>query len=293
MVAVGATLLEAFGWMTYVFGGLLLLTAMRMMVVNHDNLEPNRGFAVRLVARFVPVTEGLRGEKFFVTEGGTRYATPLFTVLLMVESTDLLFAVDSIPAVFAVTEDPFIVYTSNVFAILGLRSLYFVLAAALARFRYLKFSLAFILAYVGVKMILAHHHPIPTVASLAVIAGILLVGVAASLLHGHRDPAALVSPVVDEIEDLVRYTVKRARRTVILVLGTTVILFGVALLVLPGPGLLIIFFGISILASEFIWARRLLRRVKRDALKLGKASLETLGLGGEPTERPGSDRERP
>ena len=281
MIIAGTALINRFSWMVYVFGGLLLATAVKMLVARHDNLAVERNPLVRLTRRFYPVSEAMEGGRFFVRVDGRRAVTPLFLALVMIESTDVLFAVDSIPAIFAVTRDPFIVFTSNVFAILGLRSLYFVLAAALERFRYLKFSLAFILAFVGVKMILAHHHPIPTFVSLAVIAGILAVGMIASLLYGHRDPAALVSPVADDLEDLVRYTVKRARRTVILLVGSTVILIGVALLVLPGPGMVVIVLGLSLLATEFIWARRLLRRVKRDALKLGKASLETLGLAGE------------
>lgn len=281
MILAGTALINRFTWMVYVFGGLLLVTAVRMLVARHDNLSVERNPLVRLTRRFYPVSDEMEGGRFFTRIDGRRAVTPLFLALVMIESTDVLFAVDSIPAIFAVTRDPFIVFTSNVFAILGLRSLYFVLAAALERFRYLKFSLAFILAFVGVKMVLAHHHPIPTVVSLAVIAGILVVGVAASLLHGHRDPAALVSPLADDIEDLVRYTVKRARRTVILVVGTTVILIGVALLVLPGPGMVVIVIGLSLLATEFIWARRLLRRVKHDALRLGRASLKTLGLAGE------------
>ncbi len=281
MIVAGVALINRFSWMIYVFGGLLLVTAVKMLVARHDNLATESNPLVRLTRRFYPVTDDIESGRFFTRVDGRKAVTPLFLALMVIESTDILFAVDSIPAIFAVTRDPFIIFTSNVFAILGLRSLYFVLAAALERFRYLKMSLAFILAFVGVKMILAHHHPIPTFVSLTVIAGILLVGVAASMLHGHRDPAALVSPVVNEMEQILRLTVQRVKRMVILVVGSTVILLGAALLVLPGPGLLVIFFGIAILATEFFWARRLLRRVRRETSRLAEKSKRTLGMGND------------
>jgi tellurite resistance protein TerC len=262
MIAVGATLLEAFGWMTYVFGGLLLLTAMRMMVVHHDNLEPDRGLAVRMLARLMPVTSELHGEKFFVVRDGVRYATPLFTVLLMVESTDLLFAVDSIPAVFAVTEDPFIVYTSNVFAILGLRSLYFALAPLLQYFRYLRPSLVLILAFVGVKMLLGHQVHIPISASLAVIGGILVTGVLASVVVPIEPSPPLRSPVEGEMKRLLRLSRRIAERTVALVVGGTIVAFGTLALVIPGLGTLIITLGLSVLATQYMWAKRFLAKAR-------------------------------
>ncbi len=183
MIGAGAVLIARFYWTTYVFGGLLLVTAARMLLVSHENLEPDRSPLIRIARRFYPVTVGTRAERFFVHEEGRWAMTPLFLVLLMVEGTDLLFAVDSIPAIFAVTSDPFLVYTSNVFAILGLRSLYFALAPLLAYFRFLKASLVFVLGFVGVKMLLAHHHPVPVTVSLPVIIGILGVGVLASVLY--------------------------------------------------------------------------------------------------------------
>lgn len=278
MIIAGVALINRFSWMVYVLGALLLVTAVKMLVARHDNLDSERNPLVRLARRFYPVSDDTESGRFFTRVDGHRIITPLLLALLVIESTDVLFAVDSIPAIFAVTRDPFIIFTSNVFAILGLRSLYFVLASALERFRYLKMSLAFILAFVGVKMILAHQHPIPTMISLAVIAGILVVGVIASVLHGHRDTAALVSPVADELEEVLRLTIRRAKRVVILVVGTTVIAFGAALLVLPGPGLLFIALGLSILASEFIWSRRFLRRVRHETTRLAKTSRESLGM---------------
>jgi tellurite resistance protein TerC len=180
MIALGAALIARFDWIVYVFGGILILTAVRMLTVGQEEIEPEKNWLIRLARRFYPVTHEFRKDHFFVQHHGRRTATPLFLVLLMVESTDVLFAVDSIPAIFAVTQDPFLVFTSNVFAILGLRSLYFAIAPLMDRFRYLKLSLVFILAFVGVKMILSHYEPIPTAVSLSVIVGILSVGILAS-----------------------------------------------------------------------------------------------------------------
>lgn len=187
MIGLGAALIRSFSWMTYVFGAILLLTALRLLLSRDEKIEPERNPLVRLARRIFPMSERMHGDRFFIREGGRRVATPLLIVLLVVESTDVLFAVDSIPAIFAITSEPFIVFTSNVFAVLGLRALYFVLAGIIDRFRYLKLSLVVVLAYVGVKMLLAHSHPIPTLISLGVIAGILTTGVVASIIANRRE----------------------------------------------------------------------------------------------------------
>lgn len=181
-ILAGAALLERFHWIIYLFGAFLVLTGIKMAFAPEHGLEPEKNPVVRLVRRMMPVTADFRGASFFVREGGRRAATPLFLVLVMVEFTDLVFAVDSIPAIFAVTRDPFLVYTSNVFAILGLRSLYFLLAGVMHKFEYLKLGLAAILVFVGAKMALVDWVKIPAGISLGVIAAILAVAVAASLL---------------------------------------------------------------------------------------------------------------
>jgi TerC family integral membrane protein len=182
LIAVGAALLSRFHWMMYLFGGFLLLTGIKLMIQKGDGVHPERNPVVRLFRNIWPVTDGYAESRFFVKrEDGRRWATPLFLVLLTVEFTDLIFALDSIPAIFAVTADPFIVYTSNVFAILGLRSLYFALAGVMSLFHYLKFGLAAILGFVGLKMVLADVFPIPIGVSLAVVGFILLVSIALSL----------------------------------------------------------------------------------------------------------------
>ncbi len=195
MIGFGVALINSFDWMIYAFGALLIYTAVRMLLLRQETVEPGGNTLIRIAHRWLPFTEHFHGRHFFVRIDGQRVATPLFLALLMVESSDVMFAVDSIPAVFAVTRDPFIVFTSNIFAILGLRSLYFVLAGYMARFRYLKHSLVFVLAYVGGKMMLSNHYHIPAGVSLGIIIGILLVGVIASITGSGKDPVPLKSPM--------------------------------------------------------------------------------------------------
>jgi tellurite resistance protein TerC len=265
MIATGSVLFERFDWIVYVFGILLILSAVRMLAMSHESLEPDRNPLVRIARRYFPVTDQFDGSHFFTHIDGRHVATPLFLALVLVESSDVVFALDSIPAIFAVTSEPFIVFTSNIFAILGLRSLYFALAGLMHRFRYLKISLVFLLAYVGVKMLLVHHYPIPNGTSLAIIGGILSVGVIASAIASHRDTTPLRSPLPARLISLAALTLLQARRTVILVLGSSVLLVGIALIVLPGPAVLVIPMGLSILAVELAWARRWLKRIQRAA----------------------------
>jgi tellurite resistance protein TerC len=180
----GIELIERFHWMVYVFGGILIFTGIKMAFGGDEEIEPEKNFLVRIVRRFVPVTKRIRDDRFFIQRQGIRAATPLFIALLVVESSDVIFAVDSIPAVLAVTRDPFIVYTSNVFAIMGLRSLYYLLANVMEMFAYLKLGVSFILAFVGIKMLLANLYPIPTIFSLGVIVGVLAISIAVSVMFG-------------------------------------------------------------------------------------------------------------
>lgn len=183
LIAVGAALIENFAWVIYVFGAFLIITGIRMALQKEHGIDPERNPAVRAAKKLFAVTPDYHGEKFFVILDGIRHATPLFVVLLIIEFTDLIFAVDSIPAIFAVTTDPFIVYTSNVFAILGLRSLYFALAGIIHKFHYLKLGLSVVLIFVGAKMLLAHTAwKIPIGWALGGVLVILLLSVLASLL---------------------------------------------------------------------------------------------------------------
>src|SRR5215467_2181246 len=183
MIALGVVLLETFHWVIYLFGAFLLFTGIRMCFHKEAEVHPERNPLLKLVRRIVPVTHDYEGDRFIVRRAGQVLATPLLLVLLVIETTDLIFALDSIPAIFAVTQDPFLVYTSNIFAILGLRSLYFVFAHAMGRFNYLKLGLAVVLSFVGAKMILTGIYHIPTALSLAVIAVILASAIVASVVR--------------------------------------------------------------------------------------------------------------
>ncbi len=183
MIALGAALITKFAWIIYVFGAFLIITGIKMIFKREEQIHPENNPLVKWFKKFMPVTGEYRADKFFVRENGIRYATPLFVVLLFVEFSDIMFAVDSIPAIFAVTKDPFIVYTSNIFAILGLRSLYFALAGVLDKFHYLKIGLGVVLTFVGVKMLLGHTAwKIDTHLSLGVIITILAGSIVASLM---------------------------------------------------------------------------------------------------------------
>jgi len=185
-IATGSALLSNFHWMIYVFGGFLVVTGIKMFLQGDEKLEPEKNPVVRLFQRMMPVTHDYHGQSFFITKDGKRHATLMMVVLIVVETTDVIFAVDSIPAIFAITTDPFIVYTSNVFAILGLRALYFMLAGVMEMFVYLKVGLSFVLVFVGIKMISVDFYKIPIGVSLGVIGGILLLSVLASLLSQRR-----------------------------------------------------------------------------------------------------------
>jgi len=186
LIAVGAALLKEFHWIIYIFGGFLIFTGIRMAFHQNEELHPEQNPLVKLLRKVMPVTENYEDDKFFLRRAGKLFATPLFLVLVLIESTDLIFAVDSIPAIFAVTQETFIVYTSNVFAILGLRSLYFLLAGVVDKFHYLKLGLSVVLVFVGIKMAIVDLYKIPVGVSLGAIATILATSIVASLIRSQR-----------------------------------------------------------------------------------------------------------
>jgi tellurite resistance protein TerC len=192
MIAAGAVLIAEFHWIIYVFGAFLVFTGVRMALQKAHAIDAAKNPVIRLVRRFVPVSDQYHGQKFWVrADVGGRLrlvATPLLVVLVLVETTDLIFAVDSIPAIFAITQDPFIVYTSNVFAILGLRALYFLLAGVIHRFHYLKLGLSVVLVFVGAKMLLTDIYKVPVGVSLGVIALVLSTAIVASLVVPRKAP---------------------------------------------------------------------------------------------------------
>ena len=267
MIAAGTALLARFDWILYVFGALLLYTAVKIAFVGEEKPHPEKNLLVRMARRVFNVTTDLHGTRFVIKREGKYHVTLLFIVLLVVESSDVIFAVDSIPAVIAVTRDPFLVFTSNIFAILGLRSLYFALAGMVEQFRYLKPSLVVLLAFVGVKLIIEHFYKIPTSVSLLVVLGILSVGVVASLIDLRRNPAMRrqVVGMAQAAEGMAAMTFRHAKRIAVLFIGSTVLVVGLALLFLPGPAFIVIPVGLAILATEFVWAQRILNRIKKEA----------------------------
>ncbi len=194
LIAVGVALIESFHWIIYLFGAFLIFTGIRMGFHKEIEVHPENDLLLKFIRRFVPVTENYEHDRFFVRRAGQVMVTPLLLVLLVIDTTDLIFAVDSIPAVFAVTRDPFLVYTSNIFAILGLRSLYFVLAGIMEKFYYLKLGLSVILTFVGVKMVLADVFSLPTALSLVVIAVVLTIAIVASIVRTRHQAAKTREP---------------------------------------------------------------------------------------------------
>lgn len=184
-ILLGVGLMRRFEWLAYVFGAMLVYSGIKLFTQKDMDIQPERNPVLRVFRRFVPVTPDYEGNKFFVRQPRL-LATPLLVVLLVVETTDLIFAVDSIPAILAITLNAFVVYTSNVFAILGLRSMYFALAGMMDLFHYLHYGLSIVLIFVGIKMILGHHVHIPTVVALGVVAGVLTISVLASVLHPQK-----------------------------------------------------------------------------------------------------------
>lgn len=187
LIAAGATLLASFDWIFFIFGGFLVFSGIRIALHDESKADPTRNPVVRIFKRFVPTTDDYDGQKFFTRRNGKLLATPLLTVLVAVEATDLIFAVDSIPAIFAVTDEPFIVFTANALAILGLRSLYFALSGIMHKFVYLKYGLAIILVFVGIKMLMKDIYHMPGLLSLAVVLVVLVGSAAASLLSTRGD----------------------------------------------------------------------------------------------------------
>lgn len=188
-IALGVGLIQKFHWIIYGFGALLIYSGIRLFLQQEAEVHPEKNPVLRLFRKLVPVTEDYHGDRFFVRKSTRRYATPLLVVLIVVETTDLIFAVDSIPAILAITLNAFIVYTSNVFAILGLRSMYFALAGMMEMFHYLHYGLSLILIFVGTKMLVSHYYEIPTEIALSIVAGILLASVLASKVHPRKQPA--------------------------------------------------------------------------------------------------------
>ena len=204
-ITAGSALIASAAWVLYIFGAFLILTGLRMLRQRNEHIDMSQSKTLRLFRRFVPTTDEYHGQRFWIRRNGVLLATPLLAVLVIVEVTDIIFAVDSIPAIFAVTQEPFLVFASNAFAILGLRAMYFLLADLMHRFVYLKLGLSFVLVWVGIKMIVSHAWvTIPTLLSLGIVVAIITASVVASLLATRSRPdEAAADAAAEEAGDAV------------------------------------------------------------------------------------------
>lgn len=291
LILLGAQLMEWAEWLKYVFGVLLLLAAAKMMMIRFDRIEGQQGFVTRLLGKFSRVSQTYDGARFFTRVEGKRAVTPLFVALVMIEFSDVIFAIDTIPGVLAVTSEggvqapPFVLVTSNVFAVLGLRALYFVLEATIHRFHYLKTCLACILAFVGTKMLMSGWYDLSPEVSAAAILATLGVGIVASILDQRANRDAAAAPLGTDIERKARMALRQARRVVVLVIGSTILLLAIPIGALPGPGgILVAVLGLAILATEFVWAQVWLNRVKKGARAVQKRAFRFLRIGKRTSE---------
>lgn len=285
-IVLGVFLANEISWMNYVFGSILLFSAIKLLIDSQQpEMHPQQGTILRIAKRWLPYTDNIANGDFFVRVAGKLTMTPLFIALLMVESADLIFAVDSIPAVIGISRDPFIIFSSNVFAILGLRAMYFLLAAAITKLRFLKATLILILGFIGIKMLIAHYYEISAATSLLVICTFLLLGVLSSLISNHA-PVVGESPVgLARLTALYEFTFASLRRAIILLVGTTVVIIGIIMIVTPGPAFIVIPVGLAILATEFVWAKRLLSKFKERFLHYRKGTTAYFRRPNPPTDK--------
>lgn len=267
---------SSFSWSIYVLGVLLLLAALRMVVIRQQGLDPQKNLIARITRFFFPMTESLDGANLVTRVNGRLALTSLMTALVFIETADMFFAAETIPAALAVSKDPFLIVTSNVFAVFVTRSMYFAIADLTSWIRYVKIGLALVLAYVAVLMINVHRFTVPTEVSLVVLFALVGAGVVAALLFAKPGPAPTVSPLGEDADRVAKIALKQAAKVISLVVGSTVTIIGILMLPGPGPGLVVIPIGLAILAAEFVWARRLLQKYTETAQKLGEKAGSTL-----------------
>ncbi len=264
-----------FSWSIYVLGVLLLLAALRMVVIREQGLDPQKNLIARITRFFFPMTESLDGANLVTRVNGRLALTSLMTALLFIETADLVFAAETIPAALAVSKDPFIIVTSNIFAVFVTRSMYFVIADLTSWIRYVKIGLSLVLAYVAVLMINAHRFTVPAEVSLIVLIALVGAGVVAGLFFAKPGPVPTISPLGEDADRVAKIALKQAAKVISLVVGSTVTIIGILMVPGPGPGLVVIPIGLAILAAEFVWARRLLAKYTETAQKLGEKAGST------------------
>jgi tellurite resistance protein TerC len=257
MITTGVALMQNLPWIHYVFGLFLIFTAIKLFVIHQGPQELAQSKIISVLRVFFRISPTLDEGRFLIVKDGKWLISPLLLALIQIELADIVFAFDSIPAILAITNDTFIVFTSNIFAILGLRSLYFLAAEYLKKVRYLNFGLGLILFFIGIKMLFKHQFEISTVISLGIIVSIL--GLTFLLSKFTKKTPT----VPKEIERVVRFTIREAQKIIVLIVGITTLLIGLAMIFLPGPAIIVIPFGLMILATEFSWARHWLKKIKR------------------------------
>ncbi|HEY5955068.1 MAG TPA: TerC/Alx family metal homeostasis membrane protein [Polyangiaceae bacterium] len=277
-IGAGIALFQRFHWLNYPFGALLVYAGIRVLLRKRSAPTPKRGILFRGFQRLIPAVDHYEGAEFTTRSNGRRYATPLLLALVAIEMSDIAFAMDSIPAVFAVSRDAFIVYTSNIFAILGLRSMYFALTHVLGKLKHVNIALSLILSFVGFKLIVNSFYEISLTVSLLVIAGVLgftfLISFAGELTRRLQrfvsvDAQGVESPSPPSANIQVDSSMMgRLRRVGVTLVGFAVLAAGIAMIVLPGPAVVVIPLGLGILASEYRWARTLLLRFRAQALRI-------------------------
>lgn len=285
-VGAGSVLVFRFDWLANVFGVLLIVSALRVFVARQERIVPERNLAVFVLRRRYTEIPEAASERFFVQAEGRWGTTPLLTALLLIVTVNAMFALDAVPGILTVTREPFLILTANLFALAGLRAMYFALAGFVERLRYLRISLAVLMGYVGVRLLLRVPYPIDEADSLAVMGIILGSGVALSMALGRRIAPGL-SPMIEGIEEIVWISYRQARRLVVLLIGVTVMLAGVVMIVAPGPAFIMIPLGLGILAIEFAWARRWLSRVRE---RLGEVEGRIAKQIGRPPRQGSSSR---
>ncbi len=263
LILFGAALLERFAWATYVFGAVLFWSAIRLLKESENSFDVSESPIYRWSSRVLRVEPGEHGDRFFLRGDNGWRLSALALPLVVVEATDLLFAVDSIPAVLAITRDPVLAYASNLVAVLGMRSLYFLVVPLLSRLRHLRISLVIVLMFIGLKLLLEHSYPIGMNTSLIVTVSVIALGVFASLVDPRPASAQPRAQEVARSPRVTRLNLRSARRAVVLMVGTTVLLLGALLAVLAAPGVLVLIGALALLSTEFAWARLWLRRVRR------------------------------
>jgi tellurite resistance protein TerC len=259
-------------WSRYLISGFLVLAALRMLIIRQENMDPLRNPVIRVLRKFIPISERAGGSDLVTREGGRLALTPLLLLVLLLETADAFMALDSIPAVLAITREPLLVFSANAFALLCLRSLYMALSGLTNWLRYVKIGLACSLGYAAVLMSLPAKVRPDEVESIIV----LLMSVAAGLIigMGTKPTAETVSPLGEEADQFAKATLRQARKVIGLVVGITVVLVGILLVILPGPGLPVVFIGLAILGNEFAWAKRFLDATRQKAEQAVAASTE-------------------